>query len=193
MIYKFSSVAEIPLNIINEWEEMEISIEQKPKWLEACETLLVGSIPVYFIEIKNRKIRGILIGNLVEKLDCTSFVLEIEIKKKIELIRKIEPDYFYFDVLFLGVPMSNNAGIITADFSTSELVLRLKEFLIDNMPIDALFITNLPSKININKALLLNYPPTTKLVLDFENFDSYLMSLKKKKEMGFKKKKKNFH
>ncbi|MBC1922819.1 Uncharacterized protein conserved in bacteria [Listeria grayi] len=193
MLSVYSRIVDIPKKLIDKWNgKSDISIEQRPQWLEACEMLLADYSPIYFFLIKNDEIEGIAIGGLKKDLDCINFIKDAEVIDKVSQKRKENPTYFFYNVLFLGVPMSTNSGMICEESSLTSFMQNINEYILAKGLANGLFITNLPDNISGMEGITFPYLPNTKLELQYDNFNDYLQSLKKKKRWDLKNKRNIF-
>lgn len=194
----YKEINEVPKDIINIWESLDISIEQKPQWIEACEKLLVSQNRYYFIDYDENNINYIVVSTLVHHLDCLNYISDEELKNEIVNRRKEDENYFYFNVLFISTPMSNFPGIIHNKFSNEQLKNEIIKYCKDMINIDAIFYCGIldyeGSIEDKDKEYDLTFPyyPNTVLDLNFSNFDDYLASLNRKKRWDLKNKQKIF-
>lgn len=188
----FKSIEDVPKNLLDAWEKLDITVEQKPSWLGACEKLVGDYLPYYYIIHNDDSIEGIVISSLVKSLDCLYFVKDQNAKAQILSAREKDKGYFFFDVLFVSAPMSTNNGIIKVTAGIDDILADFRTYVKNNMGISAIFITNMVNQISNQNAVMFPYIPTTKLELPYSTFDGYLASLKKKKRWDLKNKRRLF-
>ncbi|WP_052009250.1 hypothetical protein [Listeria grayi] len=88
--------------------------------------------------------------------------------------------------------MSTNSGMICEESSLTSFMQNINEYILAKGLANGLFITNLPDNISGMEGITFPYLPNTKLELQYDNFNDYLQSLKKKKRWDLKNKRNIF-
>ncbi|MDO4597653.1 MAG: peptidogalycan biosysnthesis protein [Ligilactobacillus agilis] len=193
MIYTAHNFDDLPVKIRKKWKNLDINIDIQKSWLKASEKAIDNLLPFYYVEESNDgEILNFIVANIIKKLDCLLFIQDCELEKKIIKKRTNNPNYFKYNVLFVGAPMGMNSGIFYQDRERfCEFFKQYKRYIFENLEIEGVFYTNTsvddvldPEKDAIN----FSYYPNTVLNLNFKNFNEYLYSLKKKKRWDVRNK-----
>ena len=199
MIYMEDSFKNLPQKIRQNWESLYLSRDIQEEWVKVCEEAVEDYTPFYYVKTSDDdSIEGLVVGNIIKKLDCLNFVKKEEAIKNILNQREEIPDYFRYDVLFIGGPMSMEAGIYYDENSCSTFEQFFDEFqkyIFEYKSFDGIFFTNIDinnHSVTSSNTISIPYYPNTLLKLNFDDFNDYLKSLKKKKRWDIKNKKKIF-
>ena len=110
MIHLTYNFEDLPTIIKDQWKNIEMSRDIQHMWLKICEKTIKNYTPVYYVKETEGIIDFIVVGNLIRKLDCLHFIQNDDVVQKIIEKRKLDNDYYKYDVLFIGGPMSMEAG-----------------------------------------------------------------------------------
>ena len=196
MIHIASSFLELPSEIKKALKNLPLNVEMRQDWLTSSEKVIENLNAFYYVEESDGIIDSFIVSNSVNKLDCSLFITDNDIRKQIVKRREDEPDFFKFNVLFIGSPMSMGTGIhLRKNKSFQDVFNRFKEYVFEYQNIDGIFFTN--SSVNDEKIQSKNfvsfpYYPNTLLSLPFDSFEEYLSGRKKKKRWDIKNKKRIF-
>ncbi|WP_054707143.1 peptidogalycan biosysnthesis protein [Bacillus sp. JCM 19041] len=172
--------------------------EYSKEWFLFLEENLLGYEPLYFIGGEKNDVDFFSTGFIARKLNVTSY-LSNKPKAMFDWLDKYLFNPLKFNVVFIKNPLSNFEGIHSSkQDQLSEFIGGCKDYIYNVLKFDSIFIGNVGDrKLNdgISDAAFIKIPyyPNTLLSTDFNSFDDYLLSVKKKKRWDIKNKIKSLH
>ena len=197
MIHLTYNFEDLPTIIKNQWKNIEISRDIQHMWLKTCEKAIKNYTPIYYVKESEGNIDFIAVGNLIRKLDCLHFIQNDDVVQKILEKRKLDNDYYKYDVLFIGGPMSMEAGTyFSENVDYNDVFQEFQKNIFDSKIAEGIFFTNVDihdRHLSGNNTISFPYYPNTMLKLPFESFDDYLNNQKAKRRWDIKNKQKLFN
>ena len=197
MIHLTYNFEDLPTIIKNQWKNIEISRDIQHMWLKTCEKAIKNYTPIYYVKESKGIIDFVVVGSLIKKLDCLQFTQNDDVVQKILEKRKLDNDYYKYDVLFIGGPMSMEAGTyFSENVDYNDVFQEFQKNIFDSKIAEGIFFTNVDihdRHLSGNNTISFPYYPNTMLKLPFESFDDYLNNQKAKRRWDIKNKQKLFN
>lgn len=196
MIHLTYSFEDLPTIIKKQWNNIKISRDIQHMWLKTCEKTIKDYTPIYYVKESKGTIDFVVVGDLIKKLDCLQFIQNDNVVQKILEKRKLDNDYYKYDVLFIGGPMSMEAGTYFSEcVDYSDVFQEFQKNIFDSKTAEGIFFTNVDiydMHLSVDNTISFPYYPNTVLKLPFESFDDYLNNQKAKRRWDIKNKQKIF-
>ncbi|OXS72691.1 hypothetical protein B1B04_15450 [Lysinibacillus sp. KCTC 33748] len=171
------------------------SSEISKNWFLFLEETLNDYEPIYLVGEKNGEILYFSTGYIIRKLDVGTF-MSGSMKKAIDSLNKVHLNPLKFKVVFITNPLSSFKGIHGKnDLFLDEFIVSCRNVIYDQIKCDSVFVSNvydelLNQKLKEKNFVRIPFYPNTVLNTEYNTFDDYLQSLKKKKRWDVRNKQK---